>query len=75
MIKLIVTICGGLMIIAGFYAMYWGFVIPPNILLFFLGLILAVVGLFLVILFSSGIEMPEKEPLPLQEPYLVQHLL
>jgi len=60
MIKLIVTICGGLMIIAGFYAMYWGFVIPPNILLFFLGLILAVAGLFLVILFSSGIEMPEK---------------
>ena len=60
MIKLIVTICGGLMIIAGFYAMYWGFVIPPNILLFFLGLILAVAGLFLVILFSSGIEIPEK---------------
>lgn len=60
MIKLIVTICGGLMIIAGFYAMYWGFAIPPNILLFFLGLILAVAGLFLVILFSSGIEMPEK---------------
>jgi len=59
MIKLIITIFGGLMIIAGFYAMYWGFAIPPNILFFFVGLILAVVGMFLIIMFSSGIELPE----------------
>jgi hypothetical protein len=61
MIKLIITIFGGLMIIAGFYAMYWGFAIPPNIFLFFIGLILAVAGLFLIIMFSSGIEMPERK--------------
>ena len=60
MIKLIITIFGGLMIIAGFYAMYWGFAIPPNILFFFFGLILAVAGMFLIILFSSGIEIPER---------------
>ncbi len=59
MINLIITIFGGLMIIAGFYAMYWGFAIPPNILFFFVGLILAVVGMFLIIMFSSGIELPE----------------
>ncbi|MDD1773966.1 MAG: hypothetical protein LUQ24_00375 [Methanobacterium sp.] len=56
MINLVVTIFGGLMIIAGFYAMSFGFATPPNILLFFLGLIMAVAGLFLVIIFSSGIE-------------------
>lgn len=56
MIDLVVTIFGGLMIIAGFYAMSFGFATPPNILLFFLGLIMAVAGLFLVIIFSSGIE-------------------
>ena len=57
MINLIVTIFGGLMIIAGFYAMSFGFATPPNIFLFFLGLIMAVAGLFLVIIFSSGIEL------------------
>lgn len=60
MINLVVTIFGGLMIIAGFYAMSFGFATPPNILLFLLGLIMAVAGLFLVIIFSSGIEMSEK---------------
>lgn len=61
MINLIVTIFGGLMIIAGFYAMTFGFATPPDILLFFLGLILAVAGLFLVIIFSSGIEFSKGE--------------
>lgn len=60
MINLLVTIFGGLMIIAGFYAMSYGFTTPPNILLFLLGLIMAVAGLFLVVIFSSGIQMPEK---------------
>lgn len=60
MINLIVTIFGGLMIIAGFYAMSYGFATPPNILMFFLGLLMAVAGLFLVIIFSSGIEFSEK---------------
>ena len=60
MINLIVTIFGGLMIIAGFYAMSYGFATPPNILMFFLGLLMAVAGLFLVIIFSSGVEFSEK---------------
>lgn len=59
MINLIITIFGGLMIIAGFYAMSFGFATPPNILFFLLGLCVAVLGLFLVIIFSSGIEFSQ----------------
>lgn len=62
MINLIITVFGGLMIIAGFYAMSFGFSTPPNIFLFFTGLCLAVLGLFLVIIFSSGIELPQRTP-------------
>jgi hypothetical protein len=57
--NLIVTIFGGLLIIAGFYAMSFGFAIPPNFVFFFLGLCAAVLGLFLVVLFSSGIDMSQ----------------
>lgn len=57
MINLIITIFGGLLIIAGFYAMSFGFATPPNFLFFLVGLCLAVVGLFLVVLFSSGIDL------------------
>jgi hypothetical protein len=50
------------MIIAGFYAMSFGFATPPNIFLFLGGLCIAVLGLFLVIIFSTGIEMPQRTP-------------
>lgn len=57
MINVIVAIFGGLLFIAGFYFMYLGFSIPPNPLFFFLGLISAVLGMILVVLFGSSIDL------------------
>jgi Phosphatidylserine/phosphatidylglycerophosphate/cardiolipin synthases and related enzymes len=57
MINLIITTFGIVLVIGGFYAMYnWGFATPPNILGFFIGLLLAVVGMMLVVLFGGRIE-------------------
>lgn len=55
MINLIITIFGGILLIAGFYSMYLGFLTPPNLLFFFIGLCLSVLGLVLVVLGSSTI--------------------
>lgn len=55
MINLIITIFGGIMLIAGFYSMYFGFLTPPNFLFFFVGICFSVFGLALVVLFSSKI--------------------
>jgi len=70
MINLIITAFGIVLVIGGIYAMYnWGFATPPNILAFFVGLLLAVVGMVLVVLFAgkveagnlTGLKMPKKE--------------
>jgi len=70
MINLIITAFGIVLVIGGIYAMYnWGFATPPNILAFFIGLLLAVVGMVLVVLFAgriesgnlNGLKMPKKE--------------
>lgn len=70
MINLIITAFGIVLVIGGIYAMYnWGFATPPNILAFFVGLLLAVVGMVLVVLFAgriesgnlTGLKMPKNE--------------
>ncbi len=70
MINLIITAFGIVLVIGGIYAMYnWGFATPPNILAFFIGLLLAVVGMVIVVLFAgkiesgnlTGLKMPKNE--------------
>ena len=70
MINLIIAAFGIVLVIGGIYAMYnWGFATPPNILAFFIGLLLAVVGMILVVLFAgkiesgnlTGLKMPKNE--------------
>ncbi len=70
MINLIITAFGIVLVIGGIYAMYnWGFATPPSILAFFVGLLLAVVGMVLVVLFAgriepgnlTGLKMPKNE--------------
>jgi hypothetical protein len=56
MINLIITAFGIVLIIGGFYAMYFGFSTPPNPLSFFIGLILSVLGAIVLIMFGSKIE-------------------
>jgi hypothetical protein len=63
MINLIITIFGGLLLIAGFYSMYFGFLTPPNFLFFIVGLCSSVLGLVLVVLFSGKIGSSGKEDL------------
>lgn len=58
MINMIVTIFGLLLVIAGFYLMYLGFLTPPNLLSFFLGLIMTVLGMIIMILFAGGASLP-----------------
>ncbi|MCK9151292.1 hypothetical protein [Methanobacterium alcaliphilum] len=57
MIYLLITFAGLLLIIAGLYAMSFGFSTPPNFLLFLVGLVSFVVGVMLVILFVSKVDM------------------
>ncbi|MGC9517345.1 MAG: hypothetical protein ACP5C3_06590 [Methanomicrobiales archaeon] len=59
MINLIITIFGALLIIAGIYAMTFGFGTPPNFLFFFLGLCCAVLGFMLLIIFGSNVDLSE----------------
>jgi hypothetical protein len=55
---MIVTIFGLLLIIVGFYLMYIGFLTPPSLLSFFLGLIMTVLGMIIMILFAGGASLP-----------------
>jgi hypothetical protein len=70
MINMIVTIFGLLLVIVGFYLMYLGFLTPPSPLAFFLGLIMTVLGMIIIILFgssmqlSSGSSTPKKDSKP-----------
>lgn len=59
--NLLTTILGGILLIIGFYAMSFGFSIPPNFLLFILGLLSAVFGLIIIIVFASKIETSSME--------------
>lgn len=61
MINLIITIFGGLLVIAGFYAMSFGFATPPNSLFFFLGLCAAVMGVIVVVFFAGRVDLSRKE--------------
>lgn len=60
MINLLVTIFGGLLLIAGFYGMSFGFATPPNFGLFIVGLISSVFGIILMIFFSGRINLSSK---------------
>ena len=59
MINLIITIFGALLIVAGIYAMTFGFGTPPNFLFFFLGLCAAVLGFMLLIIFGSNVNLSQ----------------
>ncbi len=62
MINLIITLVGILLLIFGFYFMYLGFLIPPNPIFFFLGLFFAVIGVILLILFGTKVELKPSVP-------------
>jgi len=57
MIYLIITIAGIVMIFAGLYFMSLGFATPPDIFMFFLGLILFVPGLIITLLFAGKVDL------------------
>jgi hypothetical protein len=64
MINLLVTIFGGLLLIAGFYGMSFGFATPPDFGLFIVGLISSVFGIILMIFFSGRINLSSKSDKP-----------
>lgn len=68
MINLLVTIFGGLILIAGFYGMSFGFATPPDFGLFIVGLISSVFGIILMIFFSSKINLSSKSKKPKKLP-------
>ncbi|MFZ0442376.1 MAG: hypothetical protein WAL81_07060 [Methanobacterium sp.] len=57
MINLLVTVFGGLLLILGFYGMSFGFSTPPNLGLFFGGLVSSVFGIILMIFYASRINL------------------
>ncbi len=57
MINLLVTVFGGLLLILGFYGMSFGFSTPPNLGLFFGGLVSSVFGIILMIFYGSRINL------------------
>lgn len=59
MINILIAAFGVVLVIGGFIAMYFGFLTPPNILSFFIGLILTVLGAMAVIIFGSKIDMKD----------------
>jgi len=61
MINLLVTIFGGLLLIAGFFGMSFGFATPPDFGLFIIGLISSVFGLILMIFFSGRINLSKSD--------------
>ncbi|MBZ2166178.1 hypothetical protein [Methanobacterium spitsbergense] len=74
MINLLVTVFGGLLFIAGFYGMSFGFSTPPNFGLFFGGLCSSVFGIIMMVFFSSKIDLSRsktskpKNKIPKQAP-------
>lgn len=61
MINLLITIFGGLLLIAGFFGMSFGFATPPDFGLFIVGLISSVFGLILMIFFSGRINLSKSD--------------
>lgn len=59
MINILIAAFGVILVIGGFYAMSFGFSNPPNITLFFTGLILTVFGALMVIIFGSQINIED----------------
>lgn len=59
MINLLITIVGAALVIGGFYAMYIGIRSPPNLLSFFIGLCISVLGAMLIIFFGSKINFAD----------------
>ena len=57
MINLLITVFGGLLLILGFYGMSFGFSTPPNLGLFFGGLVSSVFGIILMIFYGSRINL------------------
>jgi len=57
MINLLITVFGGLLLILGFYGMSFGFSTPPNLGLFFGGLVSSVFGIILMIFYASRIDL------------------
>ncbi len=80
MINILIAAFGVVLVLGGFYAMYYGFATPPNILSFFMGLILTVLGALMIIIFGSNINVSElkfkskgtKEPKPKKEKNVVK---
>ncbi len=55
MINLIITIFGVVLVILGFYSMSFGFLTPPDLRFFLIGLFSTVLGVILIIFFGSQI--------------------
>lgn len=68
MINLLVTIFGGLLLIAGFFGMSFGFATPPDFGLFIVGLISSVFGIILMIFFAGRINLSSKSKKPKKLP-------
>lgn len=64
MINIIIAAFGVMLVIGGFWAMHYGFETPPSLGLFFLGLILTVLGGMIAIMFVGRINMGEFKSKP-----------
>ncbi len=60
---IIIAVFGVVLIILGFYAMSFGFSIPPSFSLFFIGLIITVLGGLILILYGSNIDFSDLKAL------------
>jgi len=69
MINIVIAAFGVVSVIAGFYMVSYGFKTPPSISFFFIGLIITVLGVLLVIIFGSKINMPKFKSTPKKEVY------
>ncbi|HML04662.1 MAG TPA: hypothetical protein VK426_02710 [Methanobacterium sp.] len=59
MINIIIAAFGVMLVIGGFYAMSFGFETPPSIGLFFIGLILTVLGAMVFFIFGGKVDLNE----------------
>ena len=60
MINMVIATFGVVLVIAGFYAMSYGFKTPPDIPFFFIGLFITVLGILQVVIFGSKIKSSRK---------------
>jgi len=64
MINIVIAALGVVLVIGGFYSMSYGFRTPPSISFFFMGLVITLLGVLLVIIFGSKINMAEFKTSP-----------